>query len=256
MYATSSPGLAADVAAALLRLGIVARVTTATKVGYKPGYHVRVSGGTDQRRFLELVGGFGPRAPQAERLAAALADVSSNTNVDTLPAAFFNRVRDRVEELGLTMRDVAGMRRTAYSGPALTAYHPSRDVARSCAALLGDPELDRMIAQPLFWDRVIAIEPAGVEEVFDLTVPGPSNWLADGLISHNSGALEQDSDLVIFLWREKERASEDHDADGEVVKLRLAKHRNGPTGEIELWFKKSQTRFVSYAGDRYGGAAP
>jgi replicative DNA helicase len=41
-----------------------------------------------------------------------------------------------------------------------------------------------------------------------------------------------------------------------VVKLRLAKHRNGPTGEIELWFKKSQTRFVSYAGDRYGGAAP
>ena len=71
-----------------------------------------------------------------------------------------------------------------------------------------------------------------------------------------SGALEQDSDLVIFLWREKERGSEDHDADGEVVKLRLAKHRNGPTGEIDLWFKKSQTRFVSYAGDRYGGAAP
>ena len=71
-----------------------------------------------------------------------------------------------------------------------------------------------------------------------------------------SGALEQDSDLVIFLWREKERSSEEHDADGEVVKLRLAKHRNGPTGEIDLWFKKSQTRFVSYAGDRYGGAAP
>jgi replicative DNA helicase len=71
-----------------------------------------------------------------------------------------------------------------------------------------------------------------------------------------SGALEQDSDLVIFLWREKERSSEDHDADGEVVKLRLAKHRNGPTGEIDLWFKKSQTRFVSYAGDRYAGAAP
>jgi replicative DNA helicase len=71
-----------------------------------------------------------------------------------------------------------------------------------------------------------------------------------------SGALEQDSDLVIFLWREKERASEEHDTDGEVVKLRLAKHRNGPTGEIELWFKKSQTRFVSYAGDRYAGAVP
>lgn len=71
-----------------------------------------------------------------------------------------------------------------------------------------------------------------------------------------SGALEQDADLVIFLWREKERSSDDHEADGEVVKLRLAKHRNGPTGEIDLWFKKSQTRFVSYAGDRYAGAVP
>jgi replicative DNA helicase len=71
-----------------------------------------------------------------------------------------------------------------------------------------------------------------------------------------SGSIEQDSDLVLFLWREKDRGGEDHDADGEVIKLRLAKHRNGPTGEIDLWFKKSQTRFVSYAGDRYAGAAP
>ncbi len=62
-----------------------------------------------------------------------------------------------------------------------------------------------------------------------------------------SGSIEQDADLVIFLWREKERGTEEADADGEVVKLRLAKHRNGPTGELALWFKKRQTRFVSYA---------
>ena len=30
-----------------------------------------------------------------------------------------------------------------------------------------------------------------------------------------------------------------------------AKHRNGPTGEIDLWFKKAQTRFVNYAGERF-----
>ncbi len=70
-----------------------------------------------------------------------------------------------------------------------------------------------------------------------------------------SGAIEQDADLVVFLWRAKERG-EDQDAEGEVIKLRLAKHRNGPTGEVDLWFKKSQTRFVSYAGERYAGAAP
>ena len=48
---------------------------------------------------------------------------------------------------------------------------------------------------------------------------------------------------------------EDAEQDGEVVNLKLAKHRNGPTGEIQLWFKKRQTRFVSYAGERYADVA-
>jgi replicative DNA helicase len=66
-----------------------------------------------------------------------------------------------------------------------------------------------------------------------------------------SGSIEQDADLVMFLWREKERGGEDQSTDGEVIKLKLAKHRNGPTGEIDLWFKKAQTRFVNYAGERF-----
>ena len=45
-----------------------------------------------------------------------------------------------------------------------------------------------------------------------------------------SGAIEQDADLVMFLWRDKERASDDSETEGEVIKLKLAKHRNGPTG--------------------------
>jgi replicative DNA helicase len=64
-----------------------------------------------------------------------------------------------------------------------------------------------------------------------------------------SGAIEQDADLVIFLWRDKDQPTEE--TDGEVINVGLAKHRNGPTGEIQLWFRKSQTRFQSYAGQRY-----
>jgi replicative DNA helicase len=70
-----------------------------------------------------------------------------------------------------------------------------------------------------------------------------------------SGAIEQDADLVLFLWRENSKPGEENaDSDGEVINLRLAKHRNGPTGEVKLWFKKSQTRFVSYAAERYAEA--
>ncbi len=71
-----------------------------------------------------------------------------------------------------------------------------------------------------------------------------------------SGSIEQDSDLVMFLWREKERGGEqEEDPEGEIINLRLAKHRNGPTGETKLYFRKRQTRFVSYADEaRYAGA--
>ncbi len=70
-----------------------------------------------------------------------------------------------------------------------------------------------------------------------------------------SGAIEQDADLVLFLYREKDRGAEDQDADGEIINLKLAKHRNGPTGDLQLWFKKRQTRFVSYAGERFAEAS-
>ena len=70
-----------------------------------------------------------------------------------------------------------------------------------------------------------------------------------------SGAIEQDAALVVVLWREKEKGPDDGEVDGEVVNVKLAKHRNGPTGEIQLWFRKSQTRFQSYAGQRYAEAS-
>jgi replicative DNA helicase len=70
-----------------------------------------------------------------------------------------------------------------------------------------------------------------------------------------SGALEQDSDLVVFLWRDKERSADDERNDVEEINLHLAKHRNGPTGRMKMMFRKTQTRFYSLAaGERYAEA--
>ena len=52
----------------------------------------------------------------------------------------------------------------------------------------------------------------------------------------DSGSIEQDADIVIFLYRPNEE-------DRQNVKLLVAKHRNGPTGEIDLFFKGEYTRF-------------
>jgi replicative DNA helicase len=251
-YATNSHGLAQDVAALLLRLGIVARIKSTAKPGYRPGFLVWVYGADAQRRFLQTVGAFGPRTRPAEALGAAIASRPVYTNVDTLPPAFFRDVQVLMRQQGVSARQLAQIRGTAYAGGAHFAFAPSRAVAAEYAEILGDPELYRAATSDLFWDRVQSITLAGEEQVFDLTVPGPHCWLTDGQVVHNSGALEQDSDLVLFLWREKERGPDDTQEEGEVVNLDLAKHRNGPTGEMKLYFRKRLTRFYSYAeSERY-----
>ena len=53
-----------------------------------------------------------------------------------------------------------------------------------------------------------------------------------------SGALEADADLVMFLWQKDQNDRRDR-----IVRLKLAKHRNGPTAEIELHFEPELTRF-------------
>src|SRR5204862_4114783 len=50
-----------------------------------------------------------------------------------------------------------------------------------------------------------------------------------------SGAIEQDADIVMFLHRPEMYDPEDHPGEAEVI---VAKHRNGPTGIIRLGFKK------------------
>ncbi len=64
-----------------------------------------------------------------------------------------------------------------------------------------------------------------------------------------SGAIEQDADVVMFLYRT------DAEAVGSVIptKLSIAKHRNGPMGEVDLLFKGDRIRFYSVDKKREGG---
>jgi len=60
-----------------------------------------------------------------------------------------------------------------------------------------------------------------------------------------SGAIEQDADIVMFLYRD-EYYHEDSEKKN-IGELIIAKHRNGPTGNLELAFKKEYTKFVNMA---------
>jgi replicative DNA helicase len=251
-FSTSSRGLAGDVAALLLRLGIVARIHVVHQRGARPCHVVAVSGAEAQRVFVREVGAFGPREAPARALEMALGAVEANTNVDTLPREVFAEVRASMGRRGVTQRAMAAMRGTAYGGTAHFNFAPSRSTMADYATLLDDEKLLALAESDLFWDRVVAIETAGEEDVYDLTVPGPSSWLADGIVSHNSGAIEQDADIVMFIYREEEHKPTDENRG--IAEIIIGKQRNGPTGSRKLAFIKEFTRFENLEW-RGGGSA-
>ncbi len=72
----------------------------------------------------------------------------------------------------------------------------------------------------------------------------------------DSGAIEQDADLVVFIYRAEMYQSvldRSDDAEEGVAEIILAKHRNGPTGMIKLVFHKQYTRFDNYTGRKAEG---
>ncbi len=238
--------LLGHLAALLLRLGIVARTRTVKQGQYRPLYSVDVSGAADQRRFLETVGGFGPREAPARLLKERLASVEPNTNVDTLPVEIFDRVRAVMTERGITTRRMAQLRGTAFGGSSHFKFAPSRATVESYGTLLDDEVLLAACRSDLFWDRIVSITPAGTEEVFDLTVPGPASWLADGIVSHNSGSIEQDADVIMLLHRDEYYMKrEQAEAENKVNKAQvlIQKNRNGPVGDVELYYAKEFSYF-------------
>jgi replicative DNA helicase len=248
-FSTCSRRLAADVAALLLRLRIVARIRTVHSGNYRPLYYVDVSGLEAQRIFAEVIGGFGPKAAPVAAMAAHLASIRGNTNVDTLPLEVFAAVRAEMHAQGISQRAMAQMRGTSYGGSSHFRFSPSREQLASYAELLESRDLAHWASSDLFWDRVVACEADGEEDVYDLTVPGPSNWLADGLVSHNSGAIEQDADMILLIYREE--VYDRNTTKKGIAEIDLVKHRNGEIGTFLLTFQGQYTRFANYAPDSY-----
>ncbi len=65
----------------------------------------------------------------------------------------------------------------------------------------------------------------------------------------DSGAIEQDADLVMFIYRD-EYYDKESDRPGEADII-IAKHRNGPIGDVVLTFQKEYPKFMNYAGERF-----
>lgn len=129
----------------------------------------------------------------------------------------------------------------ALCGTGLYKQNVSRERAARIARAVKSEEVDSLAQSDVYWDEVVSIEPDGMTEVYDLTVPGLHNFVANDLIVHNS--IEQDADIVMFIYRDE--VYNEHTDRPHVAEILVAKHRNGPTGKIDLAFLAEQAKFVN-----------
>jgi replicative DNA helicase len=126
-----------------------------------------------------------------------------------------------------------------------TASTATAVLERSPVGLLG-----LAASSDVLWDPVVSVEEQGVEPVFDLTVGDLHNFCVDDIVTHNSGAIEQEADIVTFLYRDV-YYNKETTAEPDATEVIVAKHRNGRVGTIKLRFQPEHTLFVPYGDDSH-----
>jgi replicative DNA helicase len=165
---------------------------------------------------------------------------------DTIPRnAWRQLVIPAMAASGASARSVREATELSYYGKRLHQFAISRERAEQVATAVHSDQLACLAISDVYWDEIASIEPDGDEEVYDLTVDGLHNFVADDVLAHNS--IEQDSDLVMFVYRDEYYNPEETDQQG-LAEIILAKHRNGPTGAEKLSFLKRYAKFADLAG--------
>ena len=163
--------------------------------------------------------------------------------MDTIPRDVWQRVRSILAEQRTTHRHYAAAMGTGFGVSSMWKHAPGRERLGRVAEVLGREDLELEATNDVFWDSVVSVEPDGEEDVYDATVLGNHNFVANGIAVHNS--IEQDADMVILLHREDAYEKESPRA-GEADFI-VAKHRNGPTDTITVAFQGHYSRFVDMA---------
>jgi replicative DNA helicase len=196
-YCSVSERLIRDVQHLLLRFGILSRIRE-RQVRYLDGtnraFELEIRDAANCRRFLTEIGIFS----KEEQCAKVLEYVERRgvvhgsdaphvwgDNTDLLPVEVWDDILAAKGDR--SWADVSA----ATGRPRNHNWHvgkrcPSRRLVAELAEALDDEHLRDVSSSDVLWDEIVSIEPAGEERVYDLTVPGLHNFVADDLIVHNS----------------------------------------------------------------------
>ena len=190
-YTTISERLAHDVQHLLLRLGVVATIRTLKRPVYdgtgKVAREVRITSQAGMRRFCELIRVPGKEEKQAQVLERL--DASSRmTNTDTVPPEIWEDVLlAKGDRPWADVSEVTGRPRN--HNWHVGKRSPSHGLLTELAEATRSPALEELANSDIWWDEVASVEYVGIEETYDLDVPGLRNFVADDVIVHNSAIV-------------------------------------------------------------------
>ena len=187
-YSTPSGAVAKDLQHLLLRFGVNARRR------HRPhrGWQLTIRDPEELRSFAKRIGLAG-RDDELHRVVRAAAKVIHQHVLDT-------EAHDSWDEVGAARRHV--QRSTVTAQPRLRRATTGRLVA-----VYDDTRLAISTPSAILWDEVVGIEPDGMEQVYDLTVPGEHNFVAADVFVHNTAfalgmamhaALEERRPVLFF----------------------------------------------------------
>lgn len=246
-YSTTSKKMAWQVVWALNRLGIFANFESGHmgKKAKHPCFKVSIRSIEEICRFKRVIKLIGKKGRKLDSIAEQPPGNTSGSRLSIGVGKLIDelRIKAGLSHKGLGYR-VQGKRIS------------QRDICRVHDKLFKhgvfSTKLHALCNPEIFWDKIRKVTKVAGGPVFDRVVPEHHNFVANGIVVHNSGNLEQDADRVIFLNAPeyKPDGAQQNLTDNDVrfiyVDAIQAKGRSDGTGRCGMMFDRPITRFDSY----------
>ncbi len=194
-YATSSFRLAGQIQHLLLRFGIVSRIAHKSfkyRGGLKKGYALFVTGEGSAMSFLSKII---PHMVGRKKAALEFKKYLDQDGVgvgcrDTIPWEVKWKVREEKAASGKTWVDIERESKLSmkefYGGKHACKRGFRRETINKLGRYFNSRQLIDISCSDIYWDEVKEIKAAGIRDTYDITVDGNHNFIANGLIVHNS----------------------------------------------------------------------
>ena len=186
-YATVSQRLARQVQHLLLRFGVIASLRkrfVKYKESRRVSWQLDITDARSIETFVSEIGIFG-KEEALSRVSESLRQKQYKTNRDLIPIEIWDKiVTAKGNESWSSLGRRAGIR--GYTNLHVGARALSRQRLSTFADALDSPALQELASSDIYWDEIVSIEPVGFKQVYDLTIPGTHNFVANDICVHNT----------------------------------------------------------------------